>query len=602
VLLRETDRELTRHFLTGLNELAKAQRVILFFDTYEKTAAYLDRWLRDVVAGKFGQVSGRVLIVMAGRYPPGQAWTAYKKAIRQVDLREFTEAEAREYVVNAGVTDEAQIEELIRLSERLPVLLALLTSAPGHVSTDVSESAVERFLQGATEEQREAALVASVPRYFNEDVLADILGADEVKEAFEWLSRAHFVKGSAHGWVYHEVVRSLMVRYFRLRSAQRCRALHAKLAAYYESQAQHLNLGAGKQYPHQRWRRYKNEYLYHALAQNPPERVEELFSYLLGSFRRQTGKLISDELAQAIVECRIILDQVNEESEEATIGLWGSQLKQLRAIEDASAPSAEGVQTVIEIFGSMTNLERLGKIERSIAFSVCAETHLLAESELKFERAITDFTKAIELQPENGDYYYRRGWSHLEAQDYPAALADFSKAIELQPDTGDNYYWRGLTHLEAQDYPAALADYSKAIELQPDNGYNYHGRGLTHREAQDYPAALADLSKAIELQPEDAHNYAWRGRTHLELDDHDQAQPDFSKVRELLNEKGKPAYVVAGGYSKAGQELDACAWLRLAFERDRSLVEAAQIEVEFAAIRETEAFKALVEEFRGEDS
>ena len=60
---------------------------------------------------------------------------------------------------------------------------ALLVSAPGDVPTDVSGSAVERFLQGTTSEQREAALAASVPRFFNQDVLSTILDVDAARVA-----------------------------------------------------------------------------------------------------------------------------------------------------------------------------------------------------------------------------------------------------------------------------------------------------------------------------------------------------------------------------------------------------------------------------------
>jgi len=91
VLLLETDAELTRHFLDDLNKYAQSRRFVLFFDTYEKTFTYLDPWLLNLLEGKFGNFSGNVLFVIAGRYPLGQAWTRFQKAIRQVELHEFTE-------------------------------------------------------------------------------------------------------------------------------------------------------------------------------------------------------------------------------------------------------------------------------------------------------------------------------------------------------------------------------------------------------------------------------------------------------------------------------------------------------------------------------
>lgn len=264
VLLLETDAELTRHFVADLNEHAQKQRVMLVFDTYEKTAPYLDTWLRDVLNGKFGKFSSRVFFTIAGRYPLGQGWTHFKRATRQVELNEFTETEGREYLTHVGITDETQISQLLALSNRLPVLLALLASAPGEVPTDVSSTAVERFLQGATPEQREAALAASLPRRFNIDILEVVLGKETAKQAFEWLSIAHFVRPQINGWAYHEVVRIMMLRYFRLRSAQSYSELHERLAKYYQMQARNLELSEKDCWTNETWRSYEMERIYYS--------------------------------------------------------------------------------------------------------------------------------------------------------------------------------------------------------------------------------------------------------------------------------------------------------------------------------------------------
>lgn len=175
-LLLETDQQLTTHLLHDLNRLA-GKRVILCFDTFEKTAPALDNWLRDLLSGKFGRFSSRFTFVIAGRYALGQRWTPFRRALRQVELAPFTPAEARDYLARNGITEPAEVEQIIEISERLPVLLALLTATPGTLATGVASNAVERFLQGLTPEQYEAALASSVPRFFDQDILAAVLGA-----------------------------------------------------------------------------------------------------------------------------------------------------------------------------------------------------------------------------------------------------------------------------------------------------------------------------------------------------------------------------------------------------------------------------------------
>lgn len=64
-------------------------------------------------------------------------------------LQVFTEAEARALLADRGVTDEQVVEVIIRLSGRLPLLVAMLAEArPDSVELvgDPSGDAVERIL------------------------------------------------------------------------------------------------------------------------------------------------------------------------------------------------------------------------------------------------------------------------------------------------------------------------------------------------------------------------------------------------------------------------------------------------------------------------
>jgi tetratricopeptide (TPR) repeat protein len=47
---------------------------------------------------------------------------------------------------------------------------------------------------------------------------------------------------------------------------------------------------------------------------------------------------------------------------------------------------------------------------------------------------ISDYTKALESDPNNATAYLGRGTAHLKAFDFDSAIADFTKAIELNPN------------------------------------------------------------------------------------------------------------------------------------------------------------------------
>ena len=60
---------------------------------------------------------------------------------------------------------------------------------------------------------------------------------------------------------------------------------------------------------------------------------------------------------------------------------------------------------------------------------------------------------------------------------YEKAIADYTKAIELRPDYASAYYNRGKVFLGLKNYEKAIADYTKAIELRPDDASAYDNRG-----------------------------------------------------------------------------------------------------------------------------
>jgi tetratricopeptide (TPR) repeat protein len=548
VLLLDTATELTRHFVTGLNALATEQHIILGFDTYEQTATVLDVWLRDLIAGeKFGKFSSRVLFLIAGRYPLGQAWTSYRRAIRQIELCPFTVTEAREYLLQSGIIDEAQVAQFIELSKCLPILLALLTSSPSNLPTDVSGSAVESFLQGRGTEEREAALAAAVPRYFNRDILAAVLGTEAASTAFAWLSTAHFVRATAEGWRYHEVVRNLMLDYAHRRSPQDVQHIHAKLYAYYQDQLAAKEKNVGHQYRDATWWQYTLERLYHGLTQEDPTAILSGLETFLLALR----------YAFPLADILIITWQqvITERSAKNDVARWGERLQSVwGAITHTQTWNAA------QLFCEATKaLAPLSSLARSKVYFLEGIIH---SDEEDYEAAVIDYNQAIELDPKDAIAYYNRGLIHTKLQDYKAALEDFTRAIDLNPELAQAYNNRGITYHEREKYKAALADYDYAIKLNPEDAIVYNNRGLTYAAMKDYKAALADYNHAIELDPDDAAAYNNRGLTYAAVEDYGAALADYNRAIELNPEDAIAYYnrsrihYATGNYTAAQADYD----------------------------------------------
>lgn len=91
--------------------------------------------------------------------------------------------------------------------------------------------------------------------------------------------------------------------------------------------------------------------------------------------------------------------------------------------------------------------------------------------------AIVDFNKAIELKPDDADFYNSRGIVKARKGDTDGSLADFKRAIELKSDDAGPYFNRCMVEMSMADWKAALADCNKLIELEPHVFIHYHNRG-----------------------------------------------------------------------------------------------------------------------------
>jgi tetratricopeptide (TPR) repeat protein len=126
------------------------------------------------------------------------------------------------------------------------------------------------------------------------------------------------------------------------------------------------------------------------------------------------------------------------------------------------------------------------------------------------QRAISDYNKAIELDPKYIDAYVARGRAYTsQSFDDARALADFNEAIKLDPNNArvfrarGDFYWMNLELNDpaapAPYTAAALGDYNKAIELDPAYGEAYTQRSLFHAIFGRYALAKADLAKALDI-------------------------------------------------------------------------------------------------------
>lgn len=123
----------------------------------------------------------------------------------------------------------------------------------------------------------------------------------------------------------------------------------------------------------------------------------------------------------------------------------------------------------------------------------------------KYENAIDDLNRAHDLaQGSNNKFlenkiYVNRGAAYQKLLKYDAALSDYSKAIQLNDNNPNVFLYRGYLYYQTNEYKEALRDFDIVIEIDPENPFAYYNRGMIHFKQGEEIQSCDDFHKACEL-------------------------------------------------------------------------------------------------------
>lgn len=117
----------------------------------------------------------------------------------------------------------------------------------------------------------------------------------------------------------------------------------------------------------------------------------------------------------------------------------------------------------------------------------------------KYDEAITELNKAIELDPRFVPAYANRALAYQGKGKLNLAIDDCTKAIELDSKYIPAYINRGTIYGAKGDYDSAIADFEKAIKLKPDDAMAYYSRALAYYYKKDYNKSWDDVHKVEKL-------------------------------------------------------------------------------------------------------
>jgi tetratricopeptide (TPR) repeat protein len=273
--------------------------------------------------------------------------------------------------------------------------------------------------------------------------------------------------------------------------------------------------------------------------------------------------------------------------------------------------AGRAAEPAIKIATRILALEPQDAEQRAAAYDARGQAHgLLARQKPgALESAMSDFTKAIEISPNDKNFYHHAGMVLLQNERYAEAVGAFGKAIEVSAaeataaggpaspadaPTSDGaaaedkeeerpfvepYIGRALTLIElgkrleageqrtrmlkqaAADAEAAIALYS----LLPDA---YLVLGVAHRFLEEYDQSVAALTAALKLNPEYSEALYRRGIVWYYVDEPGLAVVDLTQAAQIATDDARPSMWLGLVHAKTGDYHAAVMHYGAAIERD----------------------------------
>ena len=122
-----------------------------------------------------------------------------------------------------------------------------------------------------------------------------------------------------------------------------------------------------------------------------------------------------------------------------------------------------------------------------------------------FKAAISEYDKAININSNEPDFYYFRGWAKArrEVRDLKGAVSDLQKLNLLEPNQINNILDLATIYAKAGKYRDAVDLTDKAIKIFPDNGYIIYWRGIYQIVNNNYAGGCKDVRKAKRMNASD---------------------------------------------------------------------------------------------------
>jgi tetratricopeptide (TPR) repeat protein len=153
----------------------------------------------------------------------------------------------------------------------------------------------------------------------------------------------------------------------------------------------------------------------------------------------------------------------------------------------------------------------------------------------EWDKAVELLRKASAMDHKYADelaaVYQQRGYAAATNQQFQDAISDYSEAAKLTPQDVRIYEQRAAVEMKIQDYDKALADYAEVIKLKPNEARYYNYRAYIYELKNDLKNSTAETEKVLKLDPNNQDAKARKQRIEQKIAENTPLTPPPGAVK-----------------------------------------------------------------------
>jgi TolB-like protein/Tfp pilus assembly protein PilF len=261
-------------------------------------------------------------------------------------------------------------------------------------------------------------------------------------------------------------------------------------------------------------------------------------------------------------------------------------------------PNYGGAPTADVVPPARAAVNKALELDESLA-EANASLGLLDTLDLRLERAITHFERAVQLKPNYATAHHWLGLGHLSLGHFDQAIAEGKRATELDPLSviiNADFAW---TYACAHRLNEAEAQARKTLEIDPRFFLAHYYLGGVRQAKGQLPEAISEFQQAFDLNG-DSYSLAMLGQAYARAGNKAEAQKILARLNEEAKSRHVAPYAWALLYLGLGDKNRALDELETAYQRsDTNYLFVLKVDPLFDDLRGQPRFEALVQKIVG---